>query len=152
MHNGWKKRKLVMKHTEVLLKRLDDIGASLAQTGQALALIGLGSVGTELDRIDDYSDLDFFAIVKKGQKARFINNLDWLSTIQPIAYSFQNTHDGHKLLYADGIFCEMAVFEAEELAHIPFAKGRIVWRDPEFDETLAVPQAAHSRVKNRRNG
>lgn len=137
-----------MKHTEALLKRLDEIGAALAQTGQGLALIGLGSVGTELDRLDDYSDLDFFAIVKKGQKAQFINNLDWLSDIQPIAYSFLNTHDGYKLLYADGIFCEMAVFEPDELAHVPFAQGRIIWRDPEFDESLAIPKTHTPSQKN----
>jgi lincosamide nucleotidyltransferase len=137
-----------MKHTEALLKRLDDIGASLAQTGQALALIGLGSVGTELDRLDDYSDLDFFAIVKAGQKVHFINNLDWLSNIQPIAFAFQNTHDGYKLLYADGIFCEMAVFEPEELAQIPFAQGRIVWRDAAFDEALAIPKSHTPNSKN----
>ena len=78
-----------MKRTEALLKRLDDIGVSLAQTGQALALIGLGSVGTELDRLDDYSDLDFFAIVKAGHKTQFINNLDWLSNVHaaPVAFA-----------------------------------------------------------------
>lgn len=129
----------MINRTDALLKRLDDISVSLAQTGQALALIGLGSVGVELDRLDDYSDLDFFAIVKPGYKAHFINNLDWLANVHPIVYSFQNTPDGHKLLYADSIFCEMAVFEPDELAHIPFAQGRIIWRDPEFDESLAVP-------------
>ena len=137
-----------MDRKTFLLKRLDDIGESLAQAGQALALIGLGSVGTELDRLDDYSDLDFFAIVQAGNKARFIDNLDWLSNIYPIAYSFQNTPDGHKLLYADGIFCEMAVFEPDELAHVPFAKGRIVWRDVAFDESLAVPKTHIPCPKN----
>ena len=47
--------------THFLLKRLDDIGQSLERSGHALALIGLGSVGVELDRLDSYSDLDFFA-------------------------------------------------------------------------------------------
>jgi hypothetical protein len=34
----------------LLLKRLDEIGRSLARSGHALALIGLGSVGVELER------------------------------------------------------------------------------------------------------
>lgn len=130
-----------MSRVETLLQRLDDIAMSLARTGNALALIGLGSVGTELDRMDDYSDLDFFAIVKPGFKKQFIDNLDWLSSICPIAYSFPNTVDGYKLLYEDGIFCEMAVFEPAELTHIPFARGRLVWRDATFDEALAVPKS-----------
>jgi hypothetical protein len=125
---------------EALLKRLDEIAASLASTGHGLALIGVGSVGAEIDRIDDYSDLDFFAVVRDGYKQRFIENLDWLSAVHPIAYVFQNTVDGFKLLYADGIFCEMAVFDPAEMAHIPFAGPRIVWSAEDFDPSLAVPR------------
>lgn len=122
-----------------LLTRLDEIGRSLEKTGNALALLGLGSVGTELDRLDDYSDLDFFVIVKKGYKQAFIDNLDWLSSVQSVVYAFKNTVDGYKAMYEDGVFCEYAVFEADELKNIPFGEGRIVWRDPAFDSTAAVP-------------
>lgn len=131
-----------MVKPEQLLKRLDEIGAALQRTGQALALLGLGSVGTETDRLDDYSDLDFFAIVKPGYKRRFIDQLDWLEAVHPVAFAFQNTDDGYKLLYADGIFCEYAVFEPDELARIPFASGRIVWREADFDPAFAVPAPA----------
>ncbi len=68
-----------MNRRDVLLQRLDDIGRSLAQREPALALIGLGSVGRELDRLDQYSDLDFFVIVASGHKQDFINDLSWLS-------------------------------------------------------------------------
>lgn len=122
-----------------LLHRLEAIARSLESSGHALALIGLGSVGTELERIDEYSDLDFFAVVEEGYKQRYIQNLDWLSNIAPVAYSFQNTADGHKLLYADGIFCEFAVFEPGELKDIPFAPGRIVWKQPHVPDSIAVP-------------
>ncbi|MBK9052061.1 MAG: hypothetical protein IPL78_14480 [Chloroflexi bacterium] len=128
-----------MKHPEKLLNRLDEIGQSLEKTGKALALIGLGSVGQELDRLDDYSDLDFFVIVEPGQKSHFLTNLDWLSGLAPIAYYFQNTVDGYKLLFADGVFCEFAVFEEAELAHIPFAPGRIVWKRAGVSEEIAAP-------------
>ncbi len=130
-----------MDHQQRLLARLDAIGASLATTGEALALLGLGSVGQETDRLDAYSDLDFFAIVKAGQKPRFLNNLDWLAAVCPIAYAFQNTADGYKVLYEDNIFCEYAVFEPSELAAIPFAGGRIVWKSADFDEALTAPHA-----------
>ena len=125
--------------TRSLLARLEAIGRSLERSGHALALIGLGSVGPELDRIDAYSDLDFFAIVEKEYKAAYINSLQWLGDVQPIAYSFRNTADGCKLLFTDGIFCEFAVFELEELKDIPFAPGRIVWKRPELPDTLGQP-------------
>jgi hypothetical protein len=125
-----------MTQPRLLLRRLDEIGQSLAQSGHALALIGLGSVGEELHRLDNYSDLDFFAIVETGYKRHYIDNLDWLSNIAPIAYHFPNSPDGYKLLFADGVFCEFAVFELQELAGIPFSPGRIVWKRDDAPENL----------------
>lgn len=129
-----------MSNKEHLLDRLNAIGDSLGATGQALALLGLGSVGVETDRLDAFSDLDFFAIVKPGNKGRFLNSLDWLELAGPLVYFFQNTVDGYKALYQDGIFCEFAVFEPHELSAIPFANGRIVWKEPGFDESICVPR------------
>jgi hypothetical protein len=123
-----------------LLQRLDEIGRSLARSEHALALIGLGSVGDELDRLDEYSDLDFFAIVEATYKSRYIQHPDWLYDVHPIAYLFPNTADGYKLLFKDGIFCECAVFEPHELRTAAFARGRIIWQRADFDATLAEPR------------
>jgi lincosamide nucleotidyltransferase len=131
-----------MDRRQALLHRLEEIGQSLARSGEALALLGLGSAGLELDRLDAYSDLDFFAIVKPGRKTAFLADLGWLSDIQPIAYCFRNTPDGYKLLFEDGIFCEFAVFEESELAAAVFAPGRVIWRMEEFDEALLAPKLA----------
>lgn len=128
-----------MTTPQQLLERLDAIGESLKASGNALALLGLGSVGTETARLDAYSDLDFFAIVREGFKARYIDNLDWLSNVHLIAYAFRNTDDGYKVLFEDDIFCEFAVFEPQELAHIPFSSGRLVWKADDFDESLCQP-------------
>jgi lincosamide nucleotidyltransferase len=134
-----------MNKKQILLSRLDEIGRSLEQAGRALALIGLGSVGLELDRLDEYSDLDFFVIVEDGCKQGFIDDLDWLSAVRPIAYLFRNSVDGYKLLFEDGVFCEFAVFEPGELANIPFAPGRIVWKQPQVDDSIAIPQWSEQR-------
>lgn len=128
-----------MSGKDILLARLDEIGSSLEKAGNALALIGLGSVGLERERLDDFSDLDFFAIVEDGWKGRFIERLDWLESVQPVAFRFRNTDDGFKLLFDDGVFCEFAVFEQPELASIPFAEGRVVWKQPHVDDALGRP-------------
>lgn len=124
---------------DLLLTRLDEIGQSLARSGHALALIGLGSVGLERQRLDEYSDLDFFAIVEPGYKARYIEQLDWLSAAHPVVYAFRNTADGYKLLYADDVFCEFAVFEPAELAQASYAPGQIVWKQPHVPDNWAAP-------------
>lgn len=129
-----------MQKIQRLLERLNAIAVSLKDSGNALALLGLGSAGIETERMDEYSDLDFFAIVKPGFRDRFIENLDWLMDIRPLIYTFRNTVDGYKALFEDGIFCEFAVFEPHELRAIPFTRGRVIWKDDSFDESLCVPQ------------
>lgn len=126
----------MVERTQQLLDRLSAIGASLERTGHALALIGLGSVGEARERLDEYSDLDFFAIVRPGFKQALIEDLSWLEHTCPIAFSFQNTRDGHKVLFTDGMYAEFAVFTPEELGQIPAERGQIVWQAPGFDSTV----------------
>jgi hypothetical protein len=123
-----------------LLSRLHAIGASLAARGDALALIGLGSAGLETERLDAWSDLDFFVIVEPGRKPAYIERLDWLADAWPLAWHFRNTADGHKALMTDGVMCEFAVFEPHELDAIAFAPGRVVWKRAEVDDAIAVPR------------
>ena len=65
--------------------------------------------------------------------------LDWLAAAHLVTWSYRNTADGHKALISDGVLCEFAVFEPHELAHIPYAPGRFVWRRDEVAPTLAFP-------------
>jgi hypothetical protein len=131
-----------MRKTQLLLERLNAIGDSLAQADHALALIGLGSVGADLARLDDHADLDFFVLVEAGHKEQFLTDLGWLSSLHPVAYQFRNTPDGYKLLFDDDVFCEFAVFEVSELVNVPFAGGRIVWKQPHVDPPLGSPPPA----------
>lgn len=129
----------VIMETKMLLQRLDAIGQALEHSRHALALIGLGSVGLELERLDAYSDLDFFVIVETGHKPDYLEDLHWLTSIEPAAYYFRNTADGYKLLFADGIFCEFAVFEPDELPAVSFSAGRVIWKRPQVAETISQP-------------
>jgi hypothetical protein len=125
---------------EALLRRLDDIGRSVQSTGNALALLAFGSAGTERDRIDEYSDLDIFVIVREGHQQAFRDDLGWLSSVCPIAYSFPNTPHGYKLMFEDGIYAEVDVFTPAELGQYDFPEGRIVWKDEGVDEAIRFPQ------------
>jgi len=124
---------------EILLNRLDSIKSSLASKPETLALLGLGSVGVDLTRLDQYSDLDFFVIVRKGFKKQYLTDLSWLELDQTLVFQFRNTIDGYKALYTDGVFLEFAVFEEWELKNIPYPPARIVWAHPDFDKNLTNP-------------
>jgi hypothetical protein len=129
-----------MPETSLLLSRLDEIARTLEATGDGLGVLALGSVGLETDRLDRWSDLDFFLVVRPGTKARFLGDPAWFGRVAPVTWAFANTADGYKVLFADGVFGEMAWFEPGELAGIPYAPGRWVWRSPDLDAALARPQ------------
>lgn len=133
-----------MSTPEQLLTRLDEIGRAVAATGRGLAVIGLGSVGLERGRLDAYSDLDFFIVAQPGHKQWFLDDLSWFNAPCPLVFAFLNTSVGYKALYEDGIFCEMAVFEPDELAQIPFATGQIVWQAADAPPDLATARVAHT--------
>lgn len=122
-----------------LEKRMLELGECLKEDSEALALLGLGSIGRERERLDEWSDLDFFVIVAEGAKERFLEDPSWLSRPKPVAYLFKNTKDGFKLLWEDGIFGEMAVFEARELPGIPFSEGFVWWHREGFDPAALKP-------------
>jgi len=127
--------------------RLADITDALKADRDGLALLGLGSVGKERNRLDEWSDLDFFAIVREGAKQRFLDDTGWLSAVKPVTWLFRNTADGFKILYADGIFAEMAVFEPGELSAIPFAEGKLVWARDGFDPSIVEPASLQGWLK-----
>lgn len=117
---------------ELLIQRLEQICASAKESGNALAFLALGSCGVNRERMDEYSDLDFFVIVKEGYKEHYLSQLDWITDVSEVAYYFMNTPDGYKLLFKDGVFCELAVFEPEELERIPIDKGLFLWKEEGF--------------------
>jgi hypothetical protein len=130
---------------ERLLQRLDALAVALRQDAEALGLLALGSVGAETARLDAWSDLDFFVIVKPAAKTRYLEDLAWLAAAHPLAWSFRNTGDGHKALMTDGVLCEFAVFAPAELATVPYAPGRWVWRRESLDSARAQPAVALPR-------
>ncbi len=133
-----------MRKKEILLDRLQEIARSIERSKHALAVITLGSVGQDTHRLDDFSDLDFFVIAEDGYKDRYINDLDWLSGIAPVAYQYRNTVDGYKVLFRDRVFCEFAVFELRELKDIPFAPGRTIWKREGIAESISIPAQLYS--------
>jgi hypothetical protein len=135
----------MMNKPEQLLNRLDEIAKALSKKQSALALIGLGSVGIERNRLDQFSDLDFFVVVMSGSKPHYLKDLDWLTNIAPVAYYFANTPDGYKLLYEDGVFCEFAVFDESELREAIFSPGRVVWKAKGIPDTIGIPQRSIKR-------
>lgn len=80
-------------------------------------VIGLVLVGSTADfsRADEWSDHDFFLVVKTGFGEKYRNNLSWLPNAEDIILSPRETAHGLKVVYRNGHVLEFAVFENEEL-------------------------------------
>jgi hypothetical protein len=118
-----------------LLRRLDDLAAGLSRRPGVVAVLGLGSVGTDLARLDDHSDLDFFVVLDDGAQTRFLTELDWLG-VAPVVYSFPNSIHGRKVLWADGLYAEYAIFTLDELRAGSYSGARVVWSRADAPEGL----------------
>jgi len=106
--------------------RLNQLVETLKIREDCLGLLALGSCA-DIERMDKWSDLDFFVIVEKGKQITYLNNLDWLESCAPLSYVFKNTKDGHKIMWEDGIYAEYAVFEYDQLNNIPFSQGKYLF-------------------------
>jgi len=107
------------------IQRLNEIIALNQNNPDVLAFIGLGSMD-ETWRLDEYSDVDFFIIVNPSLKPLFYNDVSWLN-VSPIALWFQETMDGLKVVYEDGILLEFAIFTLDQLPHIEESGGKIYY-------------------------
>jgi len=125
-----------MQRKDLLIKRMNDLGYHLSKRIHTIALMGLGSIGVERDRLDDYSDLDFFLIVENGFKNQYIDHLDWLEETYPLGYQFKNSKDGYKIMFKDGIYGEFAVFDLCEVPNLYQSEGKIIWQRADYDTSL----------------
>lgn len=126
---------------ERLLAFLDRLGAELDRRGDAVALLGLGSVGRDLHRLDEHSDADFFVVVDdEAARDRYLADLGWLEAAHPVVWSFENSGAGRKALLEDGLFAEYAVFSLAELETAGYPPGRIHWSRADAPAGLEVPR------------
>lgn len=93
----------------------DQLRTNLAGDERVIGLVFLGSSAGMTRQADEWSDHDFFVIVKSGEQEAFRTQLDWLPDAEQIVYAFRETAHGLKVLYRHGHLIEFAVFDAEEL-------------------------------------
>jgi lincosamide nucleotidyltransferase len=116
---------IVQETLEILLKVAKN-------SPHTIALVGAGSAGAEIARMDQYSDIDFFLIVEDGYSSGFINDNSWFGKELPIVFAFRDTDHGNKALLQNGVFLEFAIFTQAELAQNGIPGLRIIWSKPGF--------------------
>lgn len=102
-------------HTlDAFLDYSDRLAANAQAHPDVLGLVLLGSAA-DTSRADEWSDHDFFLIVKDGMAEGFRQDLSWLPGASHVVIRPRETDHGLKVVYRDGHVLEFAVFDDSEL-------------------------------------
>lgn len=102
-------------HTlSAFLEYSDRLAASAAAHPDVLGLVLVGSAA-DTGRVDEWSDHDFFLIVKDGLAEGFRQDLSWLPDSEEVVIRPRETDHGLKVVYRNGHVLEFAVFDDREL-------------------------------------
>lgn len=111
----------------------EELPARVAVLIDVTGLVWAGA-SAEPQRADEWSDHDFFLVVRSGTQERFRRNLDWLP--EGIAFSSRETEHGLKAVYEDGFVLEFAVFDESEMAHAVLNHHAIALGDEQLAAVL----------------
>ena len=117
---------------QIIQETLESLSWAAQKSSHAIALVGAGSAGAEIARMDQYSDIDFFLIVEDGFSSGFINDNSWFGRDLPIVFAFRDTDHGNKALLENGVFLEFAIFTQAELAQNGIPGLRTIWSKSGF--------------------
>jgi len=93
-----------------------ELVARLDARPEVLGLVAVGSMAEQEYAPDEWSDHDFYVIVRPGAQERYRANTDWLPHPEEVVWAFRETEHGVKVLYRDGHLLEYAIFDEEELS------------------------------------
>jgi hypothetical protein len=133
------------RHFEDWTARLEE---SVAASDDVDGLVLLGSTA-DVSRVDEWSDHDFFLLVRPGTEAAFRTDLTWLPDHERIAFSARDSEHGVKVLWDDGHVAEFAVAPADEAAHFGGSPQRVVLdRGDRYAHERATAQTASDAPDN----
>jgi lincosamide nucleotidyltransferase B/F len=115
---------------------------NLEQDENILGLVAAGSMAQQDYQPDEWSDHDFFVVTHPGVQNRYRQVYDWLPRSDEIAWAFQETEHGVKVIYRNGHLLEFAVFDEEELKMARINRYRVL-----FDRGQISVQMAENAQK-----
>lgn len=126
--------------SENTLERFEKYSESLTQSCiQHPKIIGLVLVGStaETQRVDEWSDHDFFVITEDGEQEGLRQNLSWLPEPDSLAFWFRETEHGLKVVYKSGDVLEFAVFSCDELRGCMVNHHRLAYGNQDVIQALS---------------
>jgi len=113
----------------------EDLPARVSTLPDVTGLVWAGA-SAEPQRADEWSDHDFFLVVRSGTQEAFRRQLDWLPEFEDIAFSSRETEHGLKVVYRDGFILEFAVFDGPEVANAVLNHHAVSFGDEQLAASL----------------
>jgi hypothetical protein len=88
----------------------------LSADDRVRALVGIGSLA-QPERVDRWSDHDFWVITTTEGQAHFLSDLSWLPDYSAITLALRPAPEYYTVLYTTGHVAEFAVFALTDLSH-----------------------------------
>ncbi|NOK58659.1 MAG: hypothetical protein GFH27_549301n311 [Chloroflexi bacterium AL-W] len=111
--------------------------ASLTQRADVLGLVAVGSMAAQDYQPDAWSDHDFYVITQAGAQEHYRIQYTWLPDHHNIAWTFQETAHGVKVIYQSGHLLEYAVFDEHELQLARSNRYRVLLDRSTIDQQMA---------------
>jgi lincosamide nucleotidyltransferase len=111
--------------------------AGLEQRAEVLGLVAVGSMAEQDYAPDEWSDHDFYVIVRTGVQERYRDKTDWLPNSEDVLWAYRETEHGVKVLYRDGHLLEYAIFDEEELSLAKTNRYRVLLDRAGLEQRLA---------------
>jgi len=108
-------------------------------------VVGLVAVGSMAGRdytADEWSDHDFFLIMRSGEQERFRRDLWWFLCADGIVLRCRETEHGLKVIFDNGHMVEFAVFDIAEIALAGVNRYRVLLDRGGVEEATARVQAS----------
>jgi len=115
----------------------EQLTENLERDENILGLVAAGSMAQQDYQPDEWSDHDFFVITQPGAQKHYREAYDWLPHSEEIAWAFQETEHGVKVIYRDGHLLEFAVFDEAELKISRINRYRVLLDRAEISAQMA---------------
>jgi hypothetical protein len=123
--------------TEAYHQFTEQLVTNLKKGDDILGLVAAGSMAGQDYQSDEWSDHDFWVITRPGAQDRYRKEFNWLPRSNEIAWAFQETEHGCKVIYQDGHLAEFAVFDEDELKMARINRYRVLLDRAKISDQMA---------------
>lgn len=134
-----------MQQPSLQQNRAAQIISRFEQQNHAVALLTPTSSCPSLPGLDL---LSFHGVLANYDAPLLDQQLNWLSEVQHVAYQYQRSKNGKRMVFSDGVFCDFYLYSPDQLSQANADNWQLEWC-ASSDAIPAYPVSASETFENR---